>query len=258
MKISIIGSGNVARALAKRIFESGHEISAIFGRDYSKASELARTVQSKAVEMLTKLPEDSDVYILAVKDDAIVEVARAIESKKGIIAHTSGATPLNIFEGIQQNFGVFYPLQTFSAEIEADFNELPICISANNSENESKLKELAASICPNVYAISEAQRKGLHVAAVFANNFSNFLFTTAFDICQKASLDFEMLKPLIRQTLRKIELNDPDKIQTGPARRGDQSTIKLHEEWIAAHSPEFSQLYMVLTNAIIDKYSKNS
>jgi predicted short-subunit dehydrogenase-like oxidoreductase (DUF2520 family) len=138
MKISIIGSGNVARALAKRIFESGHEINAIFGRDYSKASELARSVQSKAVEKLAKLPEDSDVYILAVKDDAIVEVAKAIESKKGIIAHTSGATPLSIFEGIQQNFGVFYPLQTFSAEIEADFNELPICISANNIETETK------------------------------------------------------------------------------------------------------------------------
>jgi len=257
MKISIIGSGNVASALTKRLFERGHEISAIFGRDRTKASALAKNVASIAVENLAKLPEDSDVYILAVKDDAIIEVAKGIKTNRGIIVHTSGATPLVIFDGIHKNFGVFYPLQTFSAEVEADFNELPICISANSSENETLLKELALSICPNVYSISEEQRKGLHVAAVFANNFSNFLFTSAFDICKKADLDFEMLKPLIRQTLRKIELSDPDKIQTGPARRGDENTINLHENWLETRSPEFLQIYKVLTEAIIEKYTKH-
>jgi predicted short-subunit dehydrogenase-like oxidoreductase (DUF2520 family) len=254
MKISIIGTGNVARALSKRISQCGHKIDAIFGRDRKKAAELAQAVNTTAVDRLSDLPNDSDIYLLAVKDDAIVEVASAIRTESGILAHTSGATPIHIFEGIQKNYGVFYPLQTFSAELEANFEELPICISANNSENETKLKVLASSICPNVYSISEEQRKGLHVAAVFANNFSNFLFSTAFDICSREALDFDMLKPLIRQTLRKIELTDPEKIQTGPARRGDESTISLHMKWLEQHAPEYGHLYEVLTEAIIKKY----
>jgi predicted short-subunit dehydrogenase-like oxidoreductase (DUF2520 family) len=254
MKISIIGTGNVARALAKRISQCGHKIDAIFGRDLNKAAELAQAVNTTALDRLSDLPDDSDIYLLAVKDDAIAKVASAIRTESGILAHTSGATPISIFEGIQQNYGVFYPLQTFSAEVETNFEELPICISANNSENEAKLKVLATSICPNVYSISEEQRKGLHVAAVFANNFSNFLFSAAFDICSKESLDFDMLKPLIRQTLRKIELTDPEKIQTGPARRGDESTISLHMKWLEEHAPEYGHLYEVLTEAIIKKY----
>jgi predicted short-subunit dehydrogenase-like oxidoreductase (DUF2520 family) len=254
MKISIIGTGNVARALAKRISQCGHEIDAIFGRDQKKASELAHRVHSKAVNSLSDLPDNSDIYLLAVKDDAIVEVASAIRTAGGILAHTSGATPISIFEGVQKNFGVFYPLQTFSAELDTNFEELPICISANNSKNEAKLKELAASICPNVYSISEEQRKGLHVAAVFANNFSNFLFSAAFDICSRESLNFDMLKPLIRQTLRKIELADPEKIQTGPARRGDESTIDLHMKWLVEHAPEYGLIYQILTEAIVKKY----
>jgi predicted short-subunit dehydrogenase-like oxidoreductase (DUF2520 family) len=254
MKISIIGSGNVAGALAKRISACGHTIDAIFGRDRKKAADLAFSVHSKAVERLYDLPDDSDIYLLAVKDDAIVEVASAIKTLKGVLAHTSGATPIDSFKGIQQNYGVFYPLQTFSADIEANFEELPLCISANSSENEAKLKELAQSICQNVYTITEEQRKGLHVAAVFANNFSNFLFSTAFDICSRESLDFDMLKPLIRQTLRKIEIADPEKIQTGPARRGDESTIALHLKWLKQHAPEYGQLYEVLTESIKKKY----
>ena len=257
MKISIIGSGNVAAALAKRISACGHKIDAIFGRDRKKAADLAQLVNSRAVNALSDLPLDSDIYLLAVKDDAIVEVATAIKTLRGVLAHTSGATPIDSFKGVQQNYGVFYPLQTFSADIEANFEELPLCISANSTENEAKLKELAESICPNVYTITEEQRKGLHVAAVFANNFSNFLFSAAFDICKKESLSFEMLKPLIRQTLRKIEIADPEKIQTGPARRGDESTIRLHQQWLESHVPEYRKLYDALTEAIKEKYSED-
>jgi predicted short-subunit dehydrogenase-like oxidoreductase (DUF2520 family) len=257
MKISIIGSGNVAVALSKRISACGHKIDAIFGRDLKKATDLAQLVNSTAVNALSDLPLDSDIYLLAVKDDAIVEVASAIKTLHGVLAHTSGATPIDSFKGIQQNYGVFYPLQTFSADIDADFDELPLCISANNPENEAKLLQLAKSICPNVYTISEEQRKGLHIAAVFANNFSNFLFSAAFDICKKESLSFEMLKPLIRQTLRKIEIADPEKIQTGPARRGDEKTIKLHQEWISAHIPNYAQVYEILTAAIKEKYKED-
>lgn len=256
MKISIIGSGNVAWALARRIAQKGHIIDAVYARDPKKAVLLAQTLHSKSVKKLSNLPNDSDVYLLAVKDDAIAEVASAIKTEKGIIAHTSGATAIAIFEGLQTNYGVFYPLQTFSAELQTDFDELPLCISANSAENESKLRELASSICHNVFTISEEQRRGLHVAAVFANNFSNFLFSAAFDICEKESLNFDMLKPLIRQTLRKIEISDPSKIQTGPARRGDEKTIGIHKEWIAEHSPEFSEIYDVLSSAIQKKYTE--
>lgn len=256
MRISIIGSGNVATALAKRMYECGHTIDSIFSREYNKADKLAALVEAVPYDSLQKLPLDSEFYLLAVKDDAIREVAGQIKIKKGLIAHSSGATAISIFEGIQDNYGVLYPLQTFSSDIAPDFEELPLCISANNSKNSTILKKLAESISPNVYSISEEQRQALHVAAVFANNFSNFLFAVSQEICRDNALDFDMLKPLIRQTLRKIEIADPIEIQTGPARRADLGTINRHLSWLNEHAPEYEKIYDLFSD-LIKKEFKN-
>ncbi len=252
MKITIIGSGNVGTALAKRIFSCGHLIHQIYSRELAKAETLANAVNAAATDDIKRLDPESDIYILAVNDDAISAVSNIINPGKGILAHTSGATSLRVFEGKHSNYGVFYPLQTFSANLEPDFEELPLCVTGSNSNSLENLAQLAKSICPNVYIINEEQRKGLHVAAVFVNNFSNFLFSAAYDICEKENLDFNMLKPLIRQTIRKIETEIPGQVQTGPAARGDEGTIFNHLAWLEEHNPDLSPIYKMLTTSILN------
>jgi predicted short-subunit dehydrogenase-like oxidoreductase (DUF2520 family) len=252
LKITIIGAGRVGSALAKRLYKRGHHIQQIFSRQLEKAKALATEVEAHGIDQFAALKAGAEVYILAVHDDGIAAVAEQLsELSEGgaIVAHTSGATPMAALESCE-NHGVFYPLQTFSAEIPPDFEELPFCIAANNSRNEQILFELAESICPNVYCINEEQRQSLHVTAVMVNNFSNHLFALADQICQAQGVDFEILKPLIRQTVRKLEQAAPAEVQTGPAARGDLGTIDRHLAWLREKAPEVVELYELLTKSI--------
>ncbi len=256
--ITIIGAGSVGTALAHRFYEKGHSIQQVFSRQKAKAQKLAAEVEAKAVDQLQDIEPNAQYYILAVHDDAIAQVAQqltVIKQTDAIIAHSSGATPMAALASCR-NYGVFYPLQTFSTSIPPDFEELPFCITANTEENRQQLFELASSICPNVYTISEAQRQRLHVAAVVVNNFSNHLFALADRLCRQEQLDFEILKPLIRQTLRKIEQSAPEQVQTGPAARGDRGTIERHLDWLDLHAPELKTLYTELTENILKLHER--
>ncbi len=252
MKVSIIGSGNVGSALSKKLFDSGHTIIEVFSRDLEKAQRLASIVGAKACNKLDKINSISEIYLIAVHDDAIFETARHLKFDHAVIAHCSGATSVHVFKDQLKHYGVFYPLQTFTSGIEPDFSELPICVSASDIDTEQKLFTLAKSICPNIFKINEEQRKGLHVAAVLVNNFTNMLFSVADDICENENLNFKMLLPLIRQTVRKIEQNKPIRMQTGPAARKDFGTIKSHLEWLKQHNPKYTRLYELLSNSIIE------
>jgi predicted short-subunit dehydrogenase-like oxidoreductase (DUF2520 family) len=251
MNISIIGIGNVGSALAIRLHQKGHRIVQLFSRDHEKAAKLAQEVDAQPCSKLHNILPGADIYILAVHDDAIAKVAQAISVGDALVVHSSGATPLDVFEGIVANYGVFYPLQTFSPAYPPDFSELPICISANKPENLQCLVDLAKTICPNVYTITEAQRQALHVAAVFVNNFTNHLFSIAHEICDQEEVDFNILKPLIRQTVRKIEQSVPSTVQTGPAARGDEGTITRHFKWLDQNRLDYEAIYQILTNSIL-------
>lgn len=253
MKITIIGAGRVGSALAKRLYSKGHQIEQIFSRSVAKAEATASAVEAQGVNRLTDIIVGAEVYILAVHDDGIAGVAQELahlSTGGAIVAHTSGATPMGDLASCKHH-GVFYPLQTFSAEIPPDFEELPFCIAANSEEDEAILFELAESICPNVYRINEQQRQALHVTAVMVNNFSNHLFALADGICQEQGVDFEILKPLIRQTVRKLKQAAPAAVQTGPAARGDQGTIDRHLNWLEREAPEVKVLYEMLTESIL-------
>ena len=256
MNISIIGAGKVGKALATIFKSAGHQIHQVFSRKLDHAKALADLTGSEPTNDIHLIKKDADVYFLAVKDDAILELANSLNVNEKIVVHCSGATPLSIFEDIHKNYGVFYPLQTFSSDIEPDFSELPICIAANNVETEETLIKLAKTICPNIYQINEAQRKNLHIAAVFANNFSNYLYTIAEDICIRSEVDFKILLPLIKQTVRKIELSKPSEAQTGPAIREDYGTIENHLETLKKEAPEYLNLYQLMTNMIIQSKNK--
>ncbi|BDS11792.1 Rossmann-like and DUF2520 domain-containing protein [Aureispira anguillae] len=259
-KITIIGAGNVGTHLAQRLYKCGHQICQIFSRTPSKATALANRVNSQGINQLKELSLDADIYILAIKDDAtktIAEEVSFLNKYQKIIAHTSGSVPSTVFKNHFEHYGVFYPLQTFSSAQTVDFEQLPFCIYGNSPQTQTILKKLAESICPNVYLINDEQRAILHVTAVIVNNFSNYLYHIAHDICTDNKVSFDILKPLIQETVRKISLASPKEVQTGPAVRGDANTIARHLAFLAQY-PEYQKLYKILSSNIEQQFNKDS
>jgi len=253
IKVTIIGAGNVGTHLAKRFFEKKIEIIQIFSRELQKAEILAKEVEAKATNDLTKINDLADVYIVAVKDDAIEMVARQLPFKSKLVVHTSGAKSSKVFESHIKNYGVFYPLQTFSISKEANFEALPICIFAELASSQLILNQLAKRICPNVYVIDDEQRATLHVCAVMVNNFTNFMYVMAEDILNKEQLKLDILRPLIQETVNKIQKYPAQLMQTGPARREDKQTISQHLQFLEKY-PDYHKVYELLSESIIQKY----
>lgn len=257
MKITIIGAGNVATHLTKRLYKKGHDILQIFNRSLENATLLANEVNTTSTNNWQEINLESDIYIISISDDAIRSVAEQLSKilpQSAIIAHTSGATSSKIFELSFENYGVFYPLQTFSKNRQADFEKLPFCIDGSNESTQNQLVTLANSICPNVYLIDDKQRSVLHVAAVFANNFTNYLIAISEQIIAKENIPFDLLKPLINETVAKINENTPKSMQTGPARRGDNETLEKHQKYLEKY-PDYRKVYELLSTYIRDFYT---
>ena len=247
--ITIVGAGNVGQHLAHRLHACGHSLRQIFSRTPAKAARIAAVVGARGISRLQDLTPDADLYILAITDDALSEVTEKIaflNAHQKIVVHTSGSVSSTVFKDHFDRYGIFYPLQTFSAAKPVDFNQLPFCIYGSQATIQTDLMALARSICPNVYAIDDAQRGILHVAAVLVNNFTNRLYAMAHHICQDHELPFELLLPLIRETVRKIADTPPDQVQTGPAMRGDQQTIDRHDRFLEQY-PDYQALYRLFT-----------
>lgn len=256
MKITIIGSGNVGTHLAKRLFEKGHSIVQIFSRNIENAAELAQQVNAESICDLSELVESTEIIIIAVKDDVIEEISKAINFENVLIVHTSGGTSSAVLVRqlkqpvlLRLRFGIFYPLQSFSKVKSVDFEKLPICIDANNEEDLNLLETLAQSICPNVYRINDKERAILHVCAVMVNNFTNHLFAMADDILKQENLTLDILKPLILETVKKIENHPPKQMQTGPAIRNDEKTIDNHLQFLDKY-PDYQLVYKLLSDSI--------
>ena len=257
MKITIIGAGNVATQLAKRFYEKQCKILQVFNRTLENAQTLASLVNSEAIYNPKEINLNADFYIIAVNDDVIEHTAKQLSlilPKDKIIVHTSGATSSKVLQSCFENYGVFYPLQTFSKSQNADFDRLPICIHGSNDVTKNQLLTLAQTICPNVHFIDDEQRSTLHVAAVFANNFTNHLFAISERIATDANIPFDLLKPLINETVAKINENKPLLMQTGPAKRGDIKTLDRHIEYLKQY-PTYHQIYALLSKDIQAFYS---
>lgn len=252
MKITLIGAGNAGFHLAKRLKEKGFQLEQIFSRDLSKAQTLASEVGARAVDQLSAIVPHEGLYLLAVRDDAIASVAYDLSEagvQKGLFVHTSGATPASILQPYFERFGIFYPLQTFSIQRAINFSEIPICIHANEIADVNLLQNLAQQLGSQAVHIQEEQRIALHVAAVFVNNFSNYLFQAGQRILEKEQLDFKLLLPLIRETAEKVRHLSPSDAQTGPAIRGDAYTIARHLDYLE-NAPDDAALYALMTKLI--------
>ncbi len=251
LEIVIIGSGNVAQHLIKA-FKKSTKIKVVqaFSRNKETLSHLLPA--SKIKSDFSELKEVS-LYIIAVSDNAVVEVASKIPFTNKVVLHTSGSIAIADLDS-KNIRGSFYPVQTFSKAKNVDFKKIPICIEIEQETMYKVLDILAFSISDIVYKITSEQRKSLHVAAVFVNNFVNHLYQIGNEICMENKVSFEILKPLILETANKVMQLSPMEAQTGPAKRHDSQTINLHLNFLSDENQK--EIYKILTKSIIDNGEK--
>ncbi len=245
MKVTIIGSGNVAQHLIRAFSTS---------KNATLQQVLVRQVQSlknivESAKVITDYHDllDADLYIIAVSDAAIAEVSELLPFTDRLVAHTSGTMPLDALSPKNRR-AVFYPLQTFSKTKNVDFKEVPLCLEAENEKDRQIINSIGTSVSNNVNFIDSQQRKSLHVAAVFVSNFSNHLYSIGEEICNDNDIPFDILKPLIKETAEKIMHLNPHNAQTGPAVRGDQNTIDAHLKFLK--NSDYKDIYSLLTQSI--------
>ncbi len=251
IKIAIIGAGNVAYHLGTALQKAGVEITAVYTRDERKAKALATKLHTSWVAEIDKLPPNTQLTIIAVKDEAIAEVSNQIKTS-GIVAHTSGMLGIDVL-ATHKHRGVFYPLQTLKAGVDVDFNTVPLLLETSDEETTTLLTKTAKLISQKVSEVKLHERQMAHLAAVFANNFTNHLYTVANDILQTHGLSFDLLKPLIAQTAQNIQHQLPAEVQTGPAVRGDMETIDMHLQLLREHV-QYRQLYELISANIIEQH----
>ena len=256
MTIALIGRGRLATNLLPALQQAGHDVTSVNSRT------------------LEELPQQADVYIISVKDSALREViAHATKGREDqFFVHTAGSMSVDVFEGYCSRYGVFYPMQTFSKERQVSFREIPIFIEAGGSgkaavdgktadhttsadataETLGVLRVLADSVSQKVYELSTADRKYLHLAAVFACNFANHCYALAADVLAKKGLPFDVMLPLIDETARKVHGMHPQDAQTGPAVRYDENVISMQSD-LLADEPVLQDIYRLLSKSIHQK-----
>jgi predicted short-subunit dehydrogenase-like oxidoreductase (DUF2520 family) len=248
--VSFIGAGNVAIHLAKSLSSTGIIINEICSKNDVSAQNLAAKTGAKATT-LEKLSNTSDLYIIAIKDDQLEGLT--INLKDKLVVHTSGSVSMQVLSPISKNIGVFYPLQTFTKHKQVDFKTIPMCIESSSTMAAKSLIELANKISSNVQEVTSEQRKKLHLAAVFACNFSNHFYSIADEILKESNLSLNLLKPLITETAFKINSISPKEAQTGPAIRKDITTIEDQLNQLK-DKPEYRKLYNFVTQSIQNNY----
>lgn len=291
MKTVLIGSGNVASHLGKALIKSGHAVVQIYSRRLEHAQELATALAEGSAEdtekdlaegsaenrltipidRLDRLDREADIYFICVSDQAIAEViAQLPAGLKGVVVHTSGSTSISVFAdagasdegaasvetgsgGYQGRHGVFYPVQTFSKAKAIDFKNIPLALEASDPDTYQLLSRIAAGLSERVFPCDSTQREAIHIAAVFACNFSNYLYSVADRILQQHGLDFELIRPLILETAEKAQLFAPASVQTGPAVRKDLKIVQQHLDFLDREKladPRIRQLYALISEIL--------
>jgi predicted short-subunit dehydrogenase-like oxidoreductase (DUF2520 family) len=249
--ISFIGAGNVAWHMAQALEEAGYQVREIYSRTLTNATALADKLYNAApTQSLDFSASKATIFFIAVPDGQVAKIAAKLRlPEEAILVHTSGSLPLEVLQNHTYS-GVFYPLQTFSKQKELDISRVPFCIEATDEATEQLLVSMAQHISNTVYLVSSAERKVLHIGAVFACNFTNHLLGVAKEILGREGLEFDLLKPLIRETIQKaLNAEHPAFVQTGPAMRNDQQIIDAHRAYLSTYPVE-EGIYHILTESI--------
>ncbi len=252
MDIVIIGSGNVAHCFSRLLKMNGHQIMQVVSKTPEHARQLAEKLNTDYTGDLADIHYEADVYLLAVSDDAIREVADTLRLNKKLIAHTAGAVSMDVLQKVSSNVGVLYPLQTLRKE-DLDRKRIPLLVEGNTPSATNRLKALGAAISENIIPMDSRQRLKMHLAAIFCNNFSNHLATLCKSYCAKEGLEFNLLLPLLEETFSQMSKPLEDVQQTGPAKRGDKLTLQKHESLLKDY-PEIKSLYQMLSENIQNYY----
>lgn len=249
-RVVFIGAGNLATHLATALHGAGYDIVQIFSRTATSARQLAeRTGCSLTTTRIEEVCPDADIYIFSVSDAALGElIARVPVRDEALYLHTAGSIPLSVFSTVCRRYGVFYPLQTFSKNRAVTFAEIPLFIEGSSPEVTATLREMGERISRQVIEATSEQRRLLHLAAVFACNFTNHLYAIAADLLARQQLPFEALRSLIRETAAKIETLSPAEAQTGPAVRYDKNVMQKHLDLL--DDPDEKEIYRLLSRHI--------
>lgn len=253
-KIVCIGAGNLATQLTLALKRNKQEIIQVYSRSKESAQTLAKHSNSDFTTDIHAIKDDADIYIYALKDSVLSEIIPLINTKQGIHIHTAGSIPITVFNGYQENYGVFYPFQTFSKSRPVDFTTIPILIEANTEINTLFLEEISKNLSQQPIRCSSEQRKAVHLSGVFACNFTNHMYAIASNILAEANMPFELLLPLIDETNAKIHELAPKDAQTGPAVRYDNNIIEKHLEALK-DKPKEQKIYELISKNI-HEYSK--
>ncbi|MBQ8673976.1 MAG: DUF2520 domain-containing protein [Bacteroides sp.] len=250
-QVVFVGAGNLATNLAKAFHRHGLKLLQVYSRTEESARTLALQVDADWTTELTGLKEGADLYVVALTDAALTELLPEMTRgrRQALWVHTAGSVPMDIWQGHAERYGVFYPMQTFSKRREVDFRTVPLFVEAAVREDAEALLELAALLSDKVSEATSLQRKSLHLAAVFACNFSNHMYALADEVLQRHGLSFDAMLPLIDETARKVHELPPRQAQTGPAVRYDKNVMKHHLEMLA-DEPQWQEIYRLMSRSI--------
>jgi predicted short-subunit dehydrogenase-like oxidoreductase (DUF2520 family) len=253
MDIVIIGSGNVASALGRKMMAAGHRIVMVIARNEQAGKHLANILDARYSADMGIAEQDANVYLAAVPDDVLPVLSRQLKLNKAVLVHTAGAVSMDVLKYAGNNYGVMYPLQTFRAEME-EVPDFPLLVDGNTADTLTLIRDLAETLSTNVVRADDSYRRRIHLAAVFSGNFTNHLFAFVQDYCRENNLDFSLLLPHIRQVVDNLGSGHAADRQTGPAVRNDVETLKRHEDMLDSF-PEMKAIYGAMT-ASIRKYHK--
>ena len=249
MDIVIIGTGNVATILGKKFRLAGHTILQVAGRNSAAASKLAYELNTVSTNYLSSIDRNGQLYIISVSDNAMPEIVGNLKLPGKVVAHTAAALTREVLKDVSEHYGVFYPLQTLRKEM-AELPETPLFFDGNDDITKNMLEKLAHSIAgEKVMQAGNDERLRLHIAAVFASNFPNYMYTLADQYCRMEGIDFRLLIPLIEETATRVKTVSPAAVQTGPAIRHDTETIRKHLELLTTH-PILHKVYAFLSEQI--------
>jgi len=251
MEVVLLGSGKVATQVGKELHNAGILVAQVYSQTLAHAQTLALQVHAKAISDLAELTKNADVYIISVNDDAILSLVEHLDLADKIVLHTSGSTAMDVLKAASTNYGVLYPLQTFSFDKAVDFSQVPIAVEASSPEVLKQLEALAHKLSPKIVQMSSEQRLVLHIAAVFACNFSNHVYAIAQQLVENKGLSFDYLRPLIAETAAKVQQALPSEVQTGPAIRKDEKILQKHLDFLK-DQPQLQEIYRLLSQSIVN------
>ncbi len=248
MKVVLIGSGNVSSVLGKLMLAKGHEILQVISRNETHAALLAKELGAKADTEFQKVNPKADICVVAIADDALYTIDKTMDLNGLLIVHTAGSVSREVLQKTSTRYGVLYPLQSLRAGT-VHIPEIPFLVDGNDDETSRDIYSFAASLSDKVSMATDEQRLKLHLAAVASSNFINHLLTLTEAYCEKEGVDFKLLFPLLSETVNRIQELSPSEVQTGPAIRNDQETIKKHLVMLS-ENPELQKIYLVMSKSI--------